>query len=139
MSCFSFREVNYGLLSAEGYSEPTQSSEMKLFSEIVDDIKPWIILTKRSILNVGRGFEYASNSKHADKEYRNTIDIVNVLCWVSFWMFPFSTKEPTAWICFFLTVFYFKTKKDLVLVKFYRNAAGRRFLKTFGKFAEKRL
>ena len=37
---FALREVNNGLLSAEGYPEPTQSSEMKLFMEIVDDIKP---------------------------------------------------------------------------------------------------
>ena len=33
----------------------------------------------------------------------------------------------------------FKTKKYLVLVNFYYNAAGRRFLKTFRKFAGKRL
>ena len=35
------REVNNGLLSAEGYSEPTQTSEMKLFTAIVDGIKPY--------------------------------------------------------------------------------------------------
>ena len=34
------REVNNDLLSAEGYSEPTQTSEMKLFTAIVDGIKP---------------------------------------------------------------------------------------------------
>ena len=34
------REVNNGLLSAEGYSEPTQISEMMLFTAIVDGIKP---------------------------------------------------------------------------------------------------
>ena len=34
------REVNNDLLSAEGYSEPTQISEMKLFTAIVDGIKP---------------------------------------------------------------------------------------------------
>ena len=35
--------------------------------------------------------------------------------------------------------FFFQTKKDLVLVKFYCNAAGWHSLKTFRKFAVKRL
>ena len=65
---FALREVNNGLLSAEGYPEPTQSSEMKLFMEIVDDIKPWMVLVKRSILDTWWGSEYVSDSKHSDKE-----------------------------------------------------------------------
>ena len=39
--------------------------------------------------------------------------------------------------CLFL--FSFQTRTDLVLVKFYHNTAVRRFLKTFRKFAVKRL
>ena len=57
------------MLFAEGYSESTQTSEIKLFTEIVDSIKPWTVFAKRFILDVWRGYEYTSSSKHSDKEY----------------------------------------------------------------------
>ena len=40
---------------------------------------------------------------------------------------------------FLMSCFSFQTRKDLVLVKFYYNATVRRFLKSFRKFAGKRL
>ena len=40
-------------------------------------------------------------------------------------------------IFFLSSCFYFQTRTDSVLVKFYYNAAFRRFLKTFRKFAGK--
>ena len=43
------REVSNGLLSAEGYSEPTQTSEMKLFTAIVDGIKPYKQFSQKNL------------------------------------------------------------------------------------------
>ena len=40
---------------------------------------------------------------------------------------------------FLMSCFSFQTRKGLVLVKFWYNAAVRRFLKTFRKYAGKRL
>ena len=49
-------------------------------------------------------------------------------------------KEGSFLMSLFLSYcFSYQTRKDLVLVKFYYNAAVRRFLKTFRKFAGKRL
>ena len=49
-------------------------------------------------------------------------------------------KEDSFLMSFFLSsCFFFQTSADLVLVKFYYNAAVRRFLRTFRKFAGKRL
>ena len=57
-----------------------------------------------------------------------------------FFSYCFSFQRKTYSLSLFLSYFFsFETKKDLVLVKFYYNAAGQRFLKTFRKFAEKRL
>ena len=57
-----------------------------------------------------------------------------------FFSYCFSIQRKTYSLSLFLSYFFsFETKKDLVLVKFYYNAAGQRFLKTFRKFAEKRL
>ena len=49
-------------------------------------------------------------------------------------------KEDSFLMSLFLSYcFSFQTRKDLVLVNFYYNAAVRRFLKTFRKFPGKRL
>ena len=40
------------LLSAERYAEPSQVSEMELFTKTVNGPKPFTIFAKRSILNV---------------------------------------------------------------------------------------
>ena len=57
-----------------------------------------------------------------------------------FFSYCFSIQRKTYSLSLFLSYFFsFETKKDLVLVKFYYNAAGQRFLKSFRKFAEKRL
>ena len=57
-----------------------------------------------------------------------------------FLSYCFSFQKGTYSLSLFLSYcFSFQTKKDLVLVKFYYNTAGRRFLKTFRKFAGKRL
>ena len=49
-------------------------------------------------------------------------------------------KEDSFLMSLFLSsCFSFQTRTDLVLFKFYYNAAARRFLKTFRKFAGKRL
>ena len=52
----------------------------------------------------------------------------------------FSKKEDSFLMSSFLSSYFsFQTRADLVLVKFCYNAAVRRFLKTFRKFAGKRL
>ena len=49
-------------------------------------------------------------------------------------------KEDSFVMSFFISsCFFFQTRTDLVLVKFFYNATIRRFLKTFTKFAGKRL
>ena len=53
----------------------------------------------------------------------------------------FSPKKGDSFLMsvFLSTCFSFQIRTDLVLVKFFHNAAVRRFLKTFRKFAGKRL
>ena len=49
-------------------------------------------------------------------------------------------KEGSFLMTLFLSYYFsYQTRKDLVLIKFYYNAAVRHFLKTFRKFAGKRL
>ena len=44
----------------ESYSKPCQTSKMKRFAKTVDGRKPLTIFSKRSILDVLLGFNYAS-------------------------------------------------------------------------------
>ena len=50
----------------EAYSEPSQTSEMELFAEIDNSIRPLTIFAKSSILNIWLGSEYAFdvNNRH---------------------------------------------------------------------------
>ena len=58
---FSLLHNNYGFLDiAEAYSEPCQTSEAKLFEEIVKVWKLVVIFVKSSILDVWHGSEYTS-------------------------------------------------------------------------------
>ena len=46
------RKLTMALLSAERYLEPSQTSEMDLFTKTVNGLKPLTIFVKRSILDV---------------------------------------------------------------------------------------
>ena len=46
---------------SETYSEPSETSKMKLFAEIVDCIQPLTIFAKHFSLGVSQGYEYASD------------------------------------------------------------------------------
>ena len=75
-----------------------------------------------------RGSEFDSDLKHSDKKYIYfTIDIL--CCKVIYKLMSL----------LLLSCFSFQIRKDLVLANFYYNAAVWRFLKTFRKFAGKRL
>ena len=45
--------------SSEVYSELSQTSKMKRFAKVVNGFQPVIIFTKRSIVDVCQGSEYA--------------------------------------------------------------------------------
>ena len=57
------------LLSAERYSEPSQTSGMEVFTKTINWLKPLKIFAKRSILYVSRGSELTSDLKHSHEEY----------------------------------------------------------------------
>ena len=92
-----------------------------------------------------RGSEFDPDLKHSDKLHKlnNGYIAYDILCCKSNFKKRkhFTAKKEDSFLMslFLSSCFSFQTRIDLFLVKFYYNTAVRRFLKTFRKFARKRL
>ena len=67
-------------LNSEAYSEPCQTSKVEIFAKIVNGFCQLTIFSKRSILDVWQGSEYASGmSLRVTTGYEKAENIVNLL------------------------------------------------------------